>query len=315
MGIRFVGLFSAWTSLECTAPDIRGGEISECVLIKAFQYSHSQTVARLVSHRYFSTVFDPNERSDITNPEYVRIHEEYKGLVDFMLGSFMEEMQISAAQFEVACLENRQHQQTATSSSSGNAFSFHQGLFQQIWAANDIRIFVRMMTQRNVELQLQALELIQHRQQNLTDADAGKSDLFQASDNVVADVADDDVDDTPHQLSTNDDTASERQLFESIEKVLRNENDRNTEVENASSDTNHDEVTVEDKFQRLNLFFEKEKVKFCSEIRTYMISLDFESHIFRSGRSIRPTCNPVSSTCVRSVTKSWRQRKRSEPIS
>lgn len=98
----------------------------------------------------------------------MRIHDDYKNLVDFMLGSFMDEMQITPAQFEVACLEGRQ------TGPSGNAFSFHQGLFQQIWAANDIRIFVRMMTQRNVELQLQALDLIEHRQQNLTDADAGQ---------------------------------------------------------------------------------------------------------------------------------------------
>lgn len=34
----------------------------------------------------------------------------------------------------------------------------------KIWAANDIRIFIRMMIQRNVELQLQALDLIERRQ-------------------------------------------------------------------------------------------------------------------------------------------------------
>lgn len=36
-----------------------------------------------------------------------------------------------------------------------NSFSFHNGLFQQIWAANDIRIFVRLMKQRNLEIQIQ----------------------------------------------------------------------------------------------------------------------------------------------------------------
>lgn len=38
----------------------------------------------------------------------------------------------------------------------------------KIWAANDIRIFVRMMTQRNVELQLQALDVIERRHLNST---------------------------------------------------------------------------------------------------------------------------------------------------
>lgn len=37
----------------------------------------------------------------------------------------MGEMQITPEQFEVACLEGRQ-------SGPGSAFSFHQGLFQQV---------------------------------------------------------------------------------------------------------------------------------------------------------------------------------------
>lgn len=43
-----------------------------------------------------------------------------------MLGTFMEEMQITAQQFEIACLEGRQN------TAAGSAFSFHQGLFQQV---------------------------------------------------------------------------------------------------------------------------------------------------------------------------------------
>lgn len=46
--------------------------------------------------------------------------------VDYMLGSFMEEMQITPEQFELACLEGRQN------TAAGSAFSFHQGLFQQV---------------------------------------------------------------------------------------------------------------------------------------------------------------------------------------
>jgi The ARF-like 2 binding protein BART len=85
-----------------------------------------------------------------------------------MLGFFMEEMQITPEQFEFACLEGRNttNMISEPSSSTGmaaHAFSFHQGLFQQIWAANDIRIFIRMMKQRNLELQLQALDLIERR--------------------------------------------------------------------------------------------------------------------------------------------------------
>lgn len=34
---------------------------------------------------------------------------------------------------------------------------------KKIWAANDIKIFNRMMTQRNVELQLQAIDMIERK--------------------------------------------------------------------------------------------------------------------------------------------------------
>lgn len=40
-----------------------------------------------------------------------------------MLGSFMEEMQITPEQFEVACLAGKH---------TASGISFHQGLFQQV---------------------------------------------------------------------------------------------------------------------------------------------------------------------------------------
>lgn len=133
-----------------------------------------------------------------------------------MLGSFMEEMQITPEQFEVACLEGRNTQNNA-----GNAFNFHQGLFQQIWAANDKRIFVRMMTQRNLELQLQALDLIERRQNSKNSE----------SDTEIAESIDiKETEKLPVEES-------------SIEQPLAVE-------ENVS----------DDKFKRLNLFFEKETI-------------------------------------------------------
>lgn len=68
-------------------------------------------------------VFDPNESNDENSEEYRKIHDEYKHLVDFMLGSFMEEMQITPEQFEIACLAGK---------NSASGLSFHQGLFQQV---------------------------------------------------------------------------------------------------------------------------------------------------------------------------------------
>lgn len=71
-------------------------------------------------------VFDPNLQLDENNPDIKQIHEDYKNLVDYMLGSFMEEMQITPEQFEMACMEGKQQHKD-------NPFQFHQGLFQQVW--------------------------------------------------------------------------------------------------------------------------------------------------------------------------------------
>ena len=78
----------------------------------------------------------------------------------------MQEMNISIEQFEVACMEGR-NLNAKDDSADSHSFSFHKGLFQQIWAANDIRIFARLMVQRNVEIQLQALDLIGKTHQRL----------------------------------------------------------------------------------------------------------------------------------------------------
>lgn len=73
-----------------------------------------------------AAVFDPNLQLDENNEDIRQIHEEYKNLVDFMLGSFMEEMHITPEQFEMACLEGRQQ------GPGENPFQFHQVLFQQV---------------------------------------------------------------------------------------------------------------------------------------------------------------------------------------
>ncbi|KAJ8953037.1 hypothetical protein NQ314_007411 [Rhamnusium bicolor] len=91
-----------------------------------------------------SLIFEPNLNE---NDDYKNIFDEFKNLVDFMLGNFMEDIGITPEQFENACKEGKKY----------------QNLFEQIWAANDYEMFKRMMTQRNVELQLQALELIERK--------------------------------------------------------------------------------------------------------------------------------------------------------
>lgn len=56
----------------------------------------------------------------------------------------------------------------------------------QIWAANDIKIFNRMMAQRNVELQLQAIDIME-RKHRATKKDA--SDVVEPSTSGLNEVS------------------------------------------------------------------------------------------------------------------------------
>ncbi|XP_023308326.2 cilia- and flagella-associated protein 36 [Lucilia cuprina] len=174
-----------------------------------------------------SLIFDPNLQLDENNSDIKQIHEDYKNLVDYMLGTFMEEMQITPEQFEMACMEGKQQHKD-------NPFQFHQGLFQQIWAANDIKIFIRMMTQRNVELQLQALDLIEKNQLALLQ----EHDSFD---------------------SPTDSLHSQSDKLTDVEDFIAKSVEKETETPEAAvtPDQEDNEQEVTDKFERLNLFFEK----------------------------------------------------------
>ncbi|XP_046401858.1 cilia- and flagella-associated protein 36 isoform X2 [Ischnura elegans] len=93
------------------------------------------------------------EAEESTTEEHAKIHNEYKNLVDYMLGTYMEEMGITPAEFENACSEPTGEIEA----------KLHQTLFEQIWAANDMSIFKQMMAEKNLDLQLQALEMIHNR--------------------------------------------------------------------------------------------------------------------------------------------------------
>ncbi|CAD6992440.1 cilia- and flagella-associated protein 36 [Ceratitis capitata] len=177
-----------------------------------------------------SLVFDPNIQIDEENADIVAIHNEYKNLVDYMLGSYMEEMQISPEQFETACLEGR---------NPDNNLHFHQGLFQQIWAANDIKMFIRMMTQRNVELQLQALDLIEKNQLELLQ----ESELL---DNA----------------SPTESNSGHGEKHEEVEELIAKSVEKELESPEAAVTPESENVddSVSDKFERLNLFFVNQKV-------------------------------------------------------
>ena len=97
-----------------------------------------------------SMTFEPDGNNQ---KAHKKVHDEYKDLVDTMLGNYMEDIGITPEQFEKVCTRSATQMKT----------KFHQLQFEQLWAADDFTMFERMMTRTNIELQLQALELLQHR--------------------------------------------------------------------------------------------------------------------------------------------------------
>ncbi|KAK8721806.1 hypothetical protein OTU49_012580, partial [Cherax quadricarinatus] len=124
-----------------------------------------------------------------------KIHEEYKTLVDFMLGSYMEDMGINPEQFEEAC------------GKAAINTPFHQTLFEQVWAADDFEIFKRMMIQKNIELQLQALEILQQRYGIIPESFTPCDGLPQGEQEILEQV-----------ISTTDMTKEEQHVLEEIKK-------------------------------------------------------------------------------------------------
>lgn len=152
----------------------------------------------------------------------------------------MTELSITPEQFEFACMEGKNLNilPSDESHASRHSFSFHQGLFQQIWAANDIRIFIRMMTQRNMELQLQALDLIERQ------ASTHSKDEIEVPSHDTQDFPEIKEDREPTDKET-------EEITRSVELELHGDHLTELPTEDEQSD----------KFKRLNLFFDSERIR------------------------------------------------------
>ncbi|XP_057599576.1 cilia- and flagella-associated protein 36 isoform X1 [Hippopotamus amphibius kiboko] len=96
-------------------------------------------------------VFDDEEESKLT---YTEIHQEYKELVEKLLESYLKEIGINEDQFQEACTSPLAKTHTS------------QAILQPVLAAEDFTIFKAMMVQKNIEMQLQAIRIIQERNGN-----------------------------------------------------------------------------------------------------------------------------------------------------
>ncbi|XP_054842720.1 cilia- and flagella-associated protein 36 isoform X2 [Eublepharis macularius] len=108
-------------------------------------------------------VFDDEEESKLS---YTEIHQEYKALVEKLLDSYLKEVGINEEKFQEACMSPLAKTRTS------------QAILQPVLAAEDFRLFKEMMVQKNIEMQLQAIKIIQERNGVLPDCLMDGSDAY-----------------------------------------------------------------------------------------------------------------------------------------
>nr|XP_046214403.1 cilia- and flagella-associated protein 36-like isoform X1 [Oncorhynchus gorbuscha] len=123
------------------------------------------------------TVFDDEDENKLT---YTEIHQQYKHLVEKLLETYMQEVGIDEQQFLEAC------------SSPFAKSKILQTVFQPVLATDDFQMFRSLMVQKNMELQLQALQVIKERNgalpECLTDGADVMSELEQQEMKIIQEV-------------------------------------------------------------------------------------------------------------------------------
>ncbi|XP_020337558.1 cilia- and flagella-associated protein 36 isoform X10 [Oncorhynchus kisutch] len=123
------------------------------------------------------TVFDDEDENKLT---YTEIHQQYKHLVEKLLETYMQEVGIDEQQFLEACSSPFAKSKTL------------QTVFQPVLATDDFQMFRSLMVQKNMELQLQALQVIKERNgalpECLTDGADVMSELEQQEMKIIQEV-------------------------------------------------------------------------------------------------------------------------------
>ncbi|NXK53154.1 CFA36 protein, partial [Chauna torquata] len=108
-------------------------------------------------------VFDDDEESKLS---YTEIYQEYQALVEKLLEGYLKEVGITEEKFQEAF--SSPFAKTHTS----------QAILQTVLAAEDFRLFKKMMVQKNIEMQLQAIRIMKERNGVLPDCLTEGSDVF-----------------------------------------------------------------------------------------------------------------------------------------
>uniref|UniRef100_A0A8C0F6X5 Cilia- and flagella-associated protein 36 n=1 Tax=Bubo bubo TaxID=30461 RepID=A0A8C0F6X5_BUBBB len=125
---------------------------------------HSFTnLSRIPILQMTSKLFDDEEESKLS---YTEIYQEYQALVEKLLEDYLKEVGINEEKF-----------QAAFSSPLAKTHA-SQAILQTVLAAEDFRLFKKMMVQKNIEMQLQAIRIIKERNGVLPDCLTEGSDVF-----------------------------------------------------------------------------------------------------------------------------------------
>ncbi|NWS68439.1 CFA36 protein, partial [Crotophaga sulcirostris] len=108
-------------------------------------------------------VFDDEEESKLS---YTEIYQEYQALVEKLLEDHLKEVGINEEKFQEAFSSPLAKTHTS------------QAILQTVLAAEDFRLFKKMMVQKNIEMQLQAIRIIEERNGVLPDCLTEGSDVF-----------------------------------------------------------------------------------------------------------------------------------------
>ncbi|XP_021245288.1 cilia- and flagella-associated protein 36 [Numida meleagris] len=108
-------------------------------------------------------VFDDEEESKLS---YTEIYQEYQVLVEKLLEGYLTEVGITEEKFQEAFSSPLAKTHTS------------QAILQTVLAAEDFRLFKKMMVQKNIEMQLQAIRVMKERNGVLPDCLTEGSDVF-----------------------------------------------------------------------------------------------------------------------------------------
>ncbi|XP_029525068.2 cilia- and flagella-associated protein 36 isoform X2 [Oncorhynchus nerka] len=150
-------------------------------------------------------IFDDEDENKLT---YTEIHQQYKHLVEKLLETYMQEVGIDEQQFLEACSSPFAKSKTLQPGGTSRAhrsvcltrpLRLHckqsrtrKTVFQPVLATDDFQMFRSLMVQKNMELQLQALQVIKERNgalpECLTDGADVMSELEQQEMKIIQEV-------------------------------------------------------------------------------------------------------------------------------